>query len=200
MAVPVLGDWCEVQVVGDDGSLRPVALAHVVPEKEALAHALQRRYPTYLPAGDEWDEALREGQAVIYAELSDEALSEFACDADHLALLRELGPKSAMFVPLIARGSALGFFTLMVTESSRRYGAADLALAQVIATTAALDADTARLYQGEQTRRHQAEERTRQLESALAQRKEAEAAVLEINGRLRAALAELEAAQSKLVE
>ena len=51
-----------------------------------------------------------------------------ARDEQHLAIMRELQIKSAMIVPMIARGRTLGAMTL-IGRKGRRYGDADLALA-----------------------------------------------------------------------
>jgi signal transduction histidine kinase len=60
--------------------------------------------------------------------------------------MRELQIKSALIVPMIARGHTLGALTLISTHGGRRYDDADLALAMEIATRAALAIDNAQLY------------------------------------------------------
>src|SRR5919202_1327098 len=51
-----------------------------------------------------------------------------------------------MIVPLVARGRTLGAITLVSAESGRRYGQAELELAEELARRAALAVDNARLY------------------------------------------------------
>ena len=68
-----------------------------------------------------------------------------------LRRLRELGQKSVMIVPLRARGRILGVLTLVISESSRRYGEDDLLLAVEMGSRAALAVDNARLW--EETRK-----------------------------------------------
>ena len=156
LAVPALGDCCLVDIVDEDGVLRRVALAHAAPDKEARLLALRKRYPLGSAAAGV-PRVVREGRAALYPEVTDAALKEFARDAEHLRLLRALGPKSAMLVPLAARGRTLGAISFVITESDRRYGAADLAVAEDIAGTAALAADNARLFRREQERRRDLE-------------------------------------------
>ncbi len=62
------------------------------------------------------------------------------------AILRELGMTSVMIVPLRARGRTLGGLSLIAAESRRRFGPADLALAEEVGRRAGLAADNARLY------------------------------------------------------
>jgi signal transduction histidine kinase len=61
--------------------------------------------------------------------------------------LEELGVKSMMAVPLIARGRGLGVLTFVAAESGRRYSASDLALAEEIGRRAAIAIDNAQLYE-----------------------------------------------------
>jgi signal transduction histidine kinase len=60
--------------------------------------------------------------------------------------MREFRPRSAMIVPLNARGHTLGIMTFVST--SRHYTEDDLALAEELARRAALAVDNARLYRG----------------------------------------------------
>src|SRR5207245_2830184 len=66
---------------------------------------------------------------------------------EHLAIVNELGLRSAMMVPLIAHGRIVGSLNLMRGPNEPPYDEADLALAETLAGRAALAADNARLYQ-----------------------------------------------------
>ena len=61
--------------------------------------------------------------------------------------MREIGFTSMIVVPLVARERTLGVITLVTAESGRRYGEADLELAEELARRAALAGDNARLYE-----------------------------------------------------
>jgi signal transduction histidine kinase len=69
-----------------------------------------------------------------------------ARDAEHLAIMRELQIKSALVVPMIARGRTLGALTLISTDTGRRYGEVDQSLAMELATRAGIAIDNAQLY------------------------------------------------------
>ncbi len=90
---------------------------------------------------------LRTGQAEMVAEISDAALAAAIPDAEHLRILRELGLKSCIISPLIARGRILGTISFITAESERRYTPADLSLAEDVTHRAAIAIDNARLYQ-----------------------------------------------------
>src|SRR5207237_9408680 len=89
--------------------------------------------------------------------ISDAFLASVATTPEHLAMLRQLSPRSSMVVPLLARGRMLGGLSFVGTEARPRYGAADLAVAEDLARRAALALDNARLYRQAQDARLQAE-------------------------------------------
>jgi PAS domain S-box-containing protein len=156
LAVPALADWCAVDVLLEDQSIRRVAVAHPDPSKVELGYELLRRYPLRLdmPEGA----VLRSGQSVLLPEITGAMLSAFARDAGHLTILRKLNLKSTMVVPLSARGRILGAMSLVSGESGRRYGPDDLALAEELARRAALAVENARLYRAAQDALRQQEE------------------------------------------
>src|SRR5918997_3703861 len=165
LAVPHLADWCAVDVLEEDGSTRRLAVEHEDPTKVAWAYELERRYPPDPNAPQGVPQVLRSGRSEFHPEISEEMLVAGARDPEHLRLMREIGITSAMIVPLVARGRALGTITLVSTESGRRYEEADLELAEELARRAALAVDNAQLYdeaQKEITERKYAEENLRQ--------------------------------------
>jgi serine phosphatase RsbU (regulator of sigma subunit) len=67
-------------------------------------------------------------------------------DAEHLEILRKVGFRSVMIVPMRARGRVLGDIALASAESGRRFDSADLDTAQQLADRCALALDNARLF------------------------------------------------------
>jgi signal transduction histidine kinase/DNA-binding NarL/FixJ family response regulator len=146
LMVPALGDWCGVDLLDDDGQLRRLAVAHTDPERIPLAYELHRRFPPAREApGGIW-EAMLTGQPQLHPELSDETLAAIAQGPEHLELLHALVMRSVMFVPLSARGRALGTLTLVSSNPGRRYTTIDLQWAMILARRASLSIDNARLY------------------------------------------------------
>src|SRR6202022_308857 len=79
-------------------------------------------------------------------DVSDDMLVATAQDAEHLALLREIGLCSVLIVPMRAYNNVVGTITLVYAESGRHFGAADLALAEDLARRCAQAIENARLY------------------------------------------------------
>jgi PAS domain S-box-containing protein len=152
LSVPRLADWCIVDMLDETGSLRRLAVAHTDPERVAIADELTSRMPTDPEARFGVASVLRTGTGQLIPELSDDLLVDAAgSDERLLRLLRELGLKSLMCAPLIARGRVLGAITF-VSEGERAFDAHDLAEAEELARRAAIAVDNARLF-------HEAERR-----------------------------------------
>ena len=147
LVVPRLADWCAVDVVGDDGAVRRLAVEHEDPEKVALAYELQRRYPTDPDSPRGMHHVMRTGEPEMMREIPDELLREAVRDAEQASILRELGLRSYMIVPMVARGRTLGAITLVSAESGRLYDEKDLEQAQILVRRAAMAVDNARLYE-----------------------------------------------------
>ncbi len=183
VVVPLLADWCVVHVTEDGQPIQPVAVAHADPQKLALANDLLRRDPPDPDVPPRAVHVLRTGRPKFYLEASEESITAIARDAEQIELVRSLGVKSAMIVPLVTRGHTLGTITLVVSaESGRQYTAVDLALAEELAGRAALAVDNARLYAEAQHLNAELEERvvqrTADLEAAVAQLENSRAQLL----------------------
>ncbi len=146
LAVGDLADWCGVDLVDEDGRIRQVVVSHVDPAKIKWAKELSILYPPDRSGPTGVGNVIRTGQPEMYPEISDEMLVAGARDANHLKLLRELEFRSALIVPMIARGHTLGALSLISTGNGRRYGEPDLALAMELATRAGIAIDNAQLY------------------------------------------------------
>jgi excisionase family DNA binding protein len=147
LAVPRLADWCVVDMYADDGSIQTMVIAHPDPAKEQVAWDMVRRFPINPDAPGGTAGVLRTRQPELVPELTEEILAAVIADRDHLRMLMELGVRSTLCVPLIARGRALGTIALVAAESGRRYGAEDVPFVEDLARRAALAVDNARLYQ-----------------------------------------------------
>jgi PAS domain S-box-containing protein len=173
LAVPRIADWCAIDVVGEDGSVRRLAVEHQDPGKMALAFEIERRYPPDPDAPRGVPNVLKTGEAEMMHEIPDELLRQSIQDPEQLAMFQELGLRSYMIVPMIARGRTLGAITLVSAESGRRYGPEDLERAETLVRRAAMAVDNARLYE--------------EAQREISERERAEASLIESDDRLRLA-------------
>lgn len=145
LAVPEIADWCAVDLIDETGSRQQVVVAHRDPQKLALAEQLRRYDPEDPDPEQGIGRVIRTGISELYEYIADEMLVQTAINEEHLALLREVGFRSALVVPLRARGATLGVMTLVTAESLRRFDESDREFAEQIASRAAIAVDNARL-------------------------------------------------------
>ncbi len=149
LAVPAMADWCVIDLVEEGGQIRRVAGVHADPAKEVYLDELLRRYPPDATSPQPAGEILRSGASHLLPDVDDARLVSYARDEAHAALLRRLGLRSAMAVPLVGRGRVIGLLSFG-SAAAGRFTAADLAVAEELARRAALAIDNARLYRGSQ--------------------------------------------------
>jgi PAS domain S-box-containing protein len=143
MVAGKLADWCAIEVLEEDGSVRLAAFAHRDAELEKLGHELARRHP---PSAGRVRGALASGRSELRAELSDEEIAGAARDPEGLGALLELGMRSALAVPMVARGRVVGAISMVSGDDSRRFREDDKVLAEELARRCGLALDNARLF------------------------------------------------------
>jgi serine phosphatase RsbU (regulator of sigma subunit) len=146
LAVPTFADWCAIDVV-QDGHLHRVAVAHVDPDKVQLAHELAERYPPDPNAPNGAWQVIRTGRSELLTDITDDMLvAASRGDEELLRIARGLHLRSALTVPLVARGLVLGVLSWVSAESERQFTTDDVAFAEDLAKRAAVALDNAELY------------------------------------------------------
>ena len=150
LVVPKLADWCAVYI-RDGGQIRTVAVAHSDPKKIELAREFDRRYPTDPAAAGGVVQVMRTGTSQLTPRITREMVASAAPDSEFTRIIYdELGLRSAVTVPLSARGALFGALVLVSAESDRVFDERDVAFAESIATHAALAVANAQLYAEQQ--------------------------------------------------
>jgi len=148
LAVPRFADWCAVQLLQEDGLLSEAVIQHRDPETTRWARGLQDAYPSPQDAPTGSPAVARTGVPEHYAVIPDELIEAGAQSPAHLALLRRLGLRSAVVVPI--RGEedrVVGVLTLINADSGRLFGAEDVALADELAGIVGAALDSAADYE-----------------------------------------------------
>ena len=145
LVVPDLADWCIVDLLEDE-RLQHVAIVHSDDSKLELAREYARNHPPDAERARGGAEVMRSGRPRIAPEITDEMLAASARDPEHLRVLRELGFKSWIGAPLTARGTTLGVLHLVMSDSDRRYSAADVDVLAELGQRAGAAVENARLY------------------------------------------------------
>jgi GAF domain-containing protein len=133
LAVPKLADFCAIDLLEADGSLRRVALAALDVDTERANWAVASRYRRDpLGAHPVWD-VLREAKPIVWEEVDPDRLQRLARNSDHLRRLLERGICAWMGVPLLVDRKVRGSMSFTNAESGRRFAPEDVATAEELA-------------------------------------------------------------------
>ncbi len=144
-AVPWFADWCTVSLA-EDGMLRTITVAHTHPERIALVHELQERYPSDPTSDRGGYGVLRTGVSLLVPEVTDELLAASALDEEHLGLMRALNLSSGLSCALKVGDRTFGVISWVAGEGGRRFSEDDLAFGEDLAQRAAIAIDNAQLH------------------------------------------------------
>lgn len=146
LAVSQLADWAAVFLTRQGDSAGFLAVAHRDPSRVERAREILKNYRLQPGADEGVAKVLGTGESAYYPEISEAVWRVIAPEPGQRRALEELGARSAMVVPLTARGRILGALTLALGRGRRPYRPDDLALAEDFARRAGAAVDNARLF------------------------------------------------------
>jgi two-component system CheB/CheR fusion protein len=144
LSTAAFADWCAVDLVNDDGTIRHLTVSHANPVLRDLALQFQEvafQEPEHAPGAPQ---ALLLRKSVLLTDLAETTVTGLAPEARIMQLIGALGVRSLISVPLIVRDKVLG--TTTFSSSRRRYDELDLQLAEELSQRAAVAIDTAMLF------------------------------------------------------
>lgn len=145
IAVPALADFCGVDLADDLGRLVCVAAAHRDSEQESIAERLRDLDPDPRDSETLAARVMRTGTSELLSDVTESDLNAAARDESHLAVLREMGVRSLMIVPMGVPARSIGVMTLGTVRSGPRLRPDDVELAEQLARRAAVAVENARL-------------------------------------------------------
>jgi PAS domain S-box-containing protein len=146
LAVPDLADWCEVDLLDEQGRLQLVALAHADPDKVAMGLEMRRRWPPDEDTPTGMPAVARGAPAELHSDITEQLLESAIADPEQLEAARALGMRAVMIVPMRVAEQPLGAMTFVAADSRRTFDADDLAFAEDLALRAGTAVQNARLY------------------------------------------------------
>jgi PAS domain S-box-containing protein len=170
IAVPFLADICIVDRLEEKGCSRMAAFNQSSALDFDAASRLKERYPikpvdNYLVA-----EVMRTGETRIFdypAKLPKHA-AQFQGEQKDYPLLKALSAQSAIIVPLVNRGDVFGAISFILTDATRSYDLAEIALTQDFGRRVSVAVDHALLYATAQEAQRNAEMASRAKDRFLA--------------------------------
>ncbi|MDN5750064.1 MAG: SpoIIE family protein phosphatase, partial [Pseudonocardia sp.] len=135
-----LGDCTVLALTDDDGRFRPVATAHVDPEREPLlARAAHAQAPEALRA------AVQRGEPFVVPEITDDMDAEDGPSPEIADARARIGSRTAVVVPLTVGGEVLGLLAFATADATRHYDDVDLSFGRQVGERLAAALEARRL-------------------------------------------------------
>jgi signal transduction histidine kinase/PAS domain-containing protein len=144
VALPLLGDWCRVDLLVEDGQLHPIAETYAGPVLTDPAPGAMPAQPIATDAIHPAAGALRDREIVVVAKLDDATRAALQSAGGELA---RVAPRSVLAVPMVARGRRIGAMTFGRLSPERSYTPAEMDTARELARRSAVAVENARLYE-----------------------------------------------------
>ena len=154
-SIPVIADWCLVDLIDAGGVTRLAALGARDARLRALIEPL-RDHPSVSDPARGSQPAAATGRALLALDIEAWWASESAPDPGVRGILAATGIRSAIAQPLVARGEAIGSI-VFATVGARTFDPASIAATLEIANRVALAIGNSRSYESEQRARRAAE-------------------------------------------
>jgi Stage II sporulation protein E (SpoIIE)/GAF domain/PAS fold len=146
-AVPALADWCLVELADEPDDRRDqVVVAHRNPALRDLAGQLGGLEPDEPGEHSASSRVIDTGDSALLTEVDESDLARIARGPGQLRVLRELGIRSAVVVPMRIRDRTIGAISFYTSDSLRRLAQPDLALAEQLGRRAAVAVENSRLH------------------------------------------------------
>jgi len=142
--VPRIADFCMIDVLDENRVPRRAAVRVAPGGRPEFEAGLAERMPSTPPRMVADDRSSLESR--FYERVGEYDLRGLSHDEDDFEFLQSLGMRSAITVPLRARGEVTGALTLAVAWSGRRYRREDARFVRLLAGQIALALDNAGLF------------------------------------------------------
>ena len=142
--VPQIADFCMIDVIDESRVPRRAAVRVAAGGEPEFERGLTERLPSTPPRMVDGDDSSLSPR--FYERVSEYDLRGLAHDEEDFEFLESLGMRSAITVPLQARGEITGALTLAVAWSGRRYRREDARFAWILSGRVALALDNAGLF------------------------------------------------------
>lgn len=153
LAIERIADWCIVDVLRADGITIDTDVAHADPERRVIAHRFRKARPFDREAPTGPGRVLRTGRPEWIAHMAPAQLQERVTTSGLEDEVKELGLRSYVCVPLVARGRPIGAISLFAAESPRVFDEHDVAVAAELGQRAGAAIEQARIYRAAEARR-----------------------------------------------
>ena len=146
LALPTLGAWCVVDLLGVNGAIQRLGIFHPDPLKQAMATRLEATWTPHETDGFGVAAMLHDARTISVTTEIESVLGMGAHGDENYRILQEIGAGALLSVPLVARAKLLGAITFISAESRDVFSEEEIRLAEDLAHRGSLALDNAQLY------------------------------------------------------
>lgn len=150
LIVPEVADYCRIVVVDEESQVKELTIDHKDPTQVKLVSNLFDAYKDKTDLTYGVPKILKTGKPEIIEVIDEKIMQTIKDDKKLSKILKDIGLKSYMGVPLIARGKIIGAITFSLIRSGYFYRQDDLKFAMEIGRRVAIALDNANLYKQSQ--------------------------------------------------
>ena len=151
LIVPALADYCRIVIVDAQNHVKAIEVNHKDRSMVKLAKQLHTEYKDRPSVTHGVDKLLQTGKPEIIPHVDASMIKTVQDNRKLVKIIKDIGLKSYMGVPLIARNKVIGAITFSSVQSNRYYTKADLAFAEEVGKRIAIALDNSRLYREAET-------------------------------------------------
>ncbi len=146
IAVPIIADWCAIDLLDQDGNPELMALSHADKTKISWALKYREANPPRMDIDTGLAKVVKTGKSEFYPSI-DPKLFENIKPKEKKVLEKLGGITGVIMVPIKSKDKVIGVMTLLTSESKRIFNELDLKIVEQIADRASLAIENATLYQ-----------------------------------------------------
>ncbi|PWU21303.1 MAG: hypothetical protein C5B49_02860 [Bdellovibrio sp.] len=133
LCVPLLADWCWIDLVNEGHHVERIALSHSDRRMAELACRIRSGLPLQLDTPGGVHEVIRTGKSVLLNEVKEQDIVQIARELQVGDEAWQVGVRSVMITPISVRDKCLGALTFLSAQSGRKYSGDDLNFANELA-------------------------------------------------------------------
>ncbi len=147
LSVPMIADWCTVDLYSKERGFEQVSVAHADPKKVAIAKEYRKHNPLHIDDDTVIPRMLKTGKPEFYPVITKQMIEQYVEDKETLEFMKSLNICSMMMVPLKQDKKTVGAISFVSSDSGRYFTESDFKMANELGARVSLSFTNATLYE-----------------------------------------------------